>query len=435
MEHVGAVEALALHDERLRPDHLLRGRELHRSAQHLAHRRVLEPFLVDRRDRIAGAEDDVDEILAADRLAEPVRIREFGVARLALERGHRALHVHAAHEHVEVLGVALDAREMEEGVGASDEKRHLRALEPLHDIRIKCARTPTRFILQQGLHGHADCSQNSTMAEDSLMTHQQAVRLAAVGDLHVKKTSQGQLAPWLAPVNERADILLLCGDLTDYGLPEEAQILAKELASAVRIPIIAVLGNHDYESGQQVEVCRLLTEIGVKVLDGEACDIAGIGFAGVKGFPGGFGRGTLGAWGEVGVKQFVQAAVDEAMKLESALARLRTLQRVAMLHYSPIRDTVEGEPLEIYPYLGTSRLEEPLNRYPVNVVFHGHAHHGALEGRTTKGTPVFNVAMPLLLSKFPDRPPFRVFEMPAVQPAGTPVREPASEPAHVLDNG
>jgi Icc-related predicted phosphoesterase len=116
------------------------------------------------------------------------------------------------------------------------------------------------------------------------------------------------------------------------------------------------------------------------------------------------------------VKQFVQHAIDEAMKLESALARLRTQQRVAILHYSPIRETVEGEPSEIFPYLGTSRLEEPLNRYPVNAVFHGHAHHGSLEGRTSKGTPVYNVALPLLMSHFPDGPPYRIVEIPALQP-------------------
>jgi Icc-related predicted phosphoesterase len=267
------------------------------------------------------------------------------------------------------------------------------------------------------------------------MTRQQAVRLAAVGDLHIKKTSQGQLAPLLAPVNDRADVLLLCGDLTDYGTQEEARILAKELTTSVRIPIVAVLGNHDYESGQSAEVCQILSDANVKVLDGEAVEIAGVGFAGVKGFAGGFGRGTLGAWGEPGIKQFVQYALDEALKLESALARLRTPQRVALLHYSPIRDTVEGEPLEIFPYLGTSRLEEPLNRHPVNAVFHGHAHHGALEGRTAKGTPVFNVAMPLLLRTFPDKPPFRVFEMPAVEAPQAPTREPpASEPARVVDN-
>ena len=267
------------------------------------------------------------------------------------------------------------------------------------------------------------------------LTSKQAVRLAAVGDLHIKKTSQGQLAPLLAPVNERADVLLLCGDLTAYGLPEETQILVKELKSAVRIPIVAVLGNHDYESGQQQEVCRALTESGVRVLDGEATEVAGIGFAGVKGFPGGFGRGTLGAWGEPGVKAFVKGAVGGEMKLESALARLRTPHRVAVLHYSPIQETVEGEPPEIFPYLGTSRLEGPLNRYPVDVVFHGHAHHGSLEGRTALGIPVFNVAMPLLMRAFPDKPPFRVFELPSGSIPATEIAPRVPDPARVLENG
>jgi len=221
------------------------------------------------------------------------------------------------------------------------------------------------------------------------------------------------LSPLLQSVNEQADFLLLCGDLTDYGLPEEAHILVGELAEAVKIPIVAVLGNHDFESGQAVEVCRILTEAGIKVLDGEAHEVQGTGIAGAKGFAGGFGRATLGAWGEPATKRFVQEAIDEAMKFEGALARLRTPQRIAMLHYSPIKGTVEGEPLEIYSYLGTSRLEEPLNRHPVNMVFHGHAHHGALEGRTSTGIPVFNVAMPLLMRTFPNRPPFRVFEIPA----------------------
>jgi Icc-related predicted phosphoesterase len=251
------------------------------------------------------------------------------------------------------------------------------------------------------------------------------MRLAAVGDLHVKKTSQGQLQPLLAPVNEHADVLLLCGDLTDYGMKEEAVILAQELNAAVRIPIVAVLGNHDYESGNQDEVCRILTAAGVKVLDGEAFEIQGVGIAGAKGFSGGFGRATLGAWGEPATKRFVQEAIDEAIKLEGALARLRTQRRVALLHYSPIRATVENEPPEIISYLGTSRLEEPINRHPVDVVFHGHAHHGALEGRTSTGIPVYNVAMPLLLQQFPDRPPFRVVELEA---------SPASETAAALES-
>jgi Icc-related predicted phosphoesterase len=238
------------------------------------------------------------------------------------------------------------------------------------------------------------------------------VRLAAVGDLHIRKNSQGALQSLLATINDNADVLVLCGDLTDYGLPEEAHVLAKEL-SMVRIPMVGVLGNHDYESNQQHEVCKILSEIGLQLLDGETVEINGVGFAGAKGFVGGFGRGTLGPWGEKGIKSFVQEAMDEAMKLESALARLRTPQRIAILHYSPIRATVEGEPLEIFPFLGTSRLEEPLNRYPVNAVFHGHAHHGAPEGHTSKGIPVFNVAMPLLRSLYPDHAPVRIVEIPS----------------------
>ena len=207
-------------------------------------------------------------------------------------------------------------------------------------------------------------------------------------------------------------MLVLCGDFTDYGLPEEARILARELTAAVKIPVIAVLGNHDYESGQQDEIRRILIDAGVTVLDGEATEVHGVGFAGVKGFAGGFGRGALGPWGEAAIKQFVQEAVDEALKLEAALARLRTHRRVALLHYSPIRGTVEGEPPEILPYLGSSRLEEPINRYRVSAVFHGHAHRGSPEGRTATGVPVYNVAMPLLTRINPDRPPYLIVDLP-----------------------
>jgi Icc-related predicted phosphoesterase len=199
-------------------------------------------------------------------------------------------------------------------------------------------------------------------------------------------------------------------------LPDEARVLARELTAAVKIPVVAVLGNHDFESGKQDEITQILRDSGVTVLDGEAAEIHGIGFAGVKGFAGGFGRGALGPWGEHAIKAFVQEAVDEAMKLESALARLRTQQRVAVLHYSPIRGTVEGEPPEILPYLGSSRLEEPINRYRVSAVFHGHAHRGSLEGRTSSGVPVYNVAMPLLSRVNPDRPPYLIVELPVVEP-------------------
>lgn len=235
-----------------------------------------------------------------------------------------------------------------------------------------------------------------------------AVRIAAMGDLHYGKTSHGALAQVFALVSEQADALLLCGDLTDYGLPEEAKTLAKDLSSGVRVPVVAVLGNHDYEEGKQDEIRQILVDAGVTVLDGDAHEIHGIGFAGVKGFCGGFGRGALGPWGEHIIKQFVHEAVNEALKLESALARLRTPHRVAILHYSPVRSTVEGEPLEIFPFLGCSRLEEPLGRYPVSAVFHGHAHNGQLEGTTSVGTPVYNVCLPLLRKLHPEHPPFRI---------------------------
>ena len=236
------------------------------------------------------------------------------------------------------------------------------------------------------------------------------VRIAAVGDVHCSKDSAGKLGPLFATVHEVADVLLLCGDLTDYGTPEEAHLLVKELAS-VRVPMVAVLGNHDHESQKPLEVTQILRDAGIHVLDGDACELHGVGFAGAKGFLGGFGRGTLGSWGEAIVKRFVQEAIDESLKLESALARLKTEKRIAILHYSPIAGTVVGEPVEIAAFLGCSRLEEPLMRYPVAAVFHGHAHKGTVEGKTANGIPVYNVAMPLLLRTYRGEPPFRVIEV------------------------
>jgi Icc-related predicted phosphoesterase len=239
------------------------------------------------------------------------------------------------------------------------------------------------------------------------MASDRPVRVAALGDLHCRKTSAGQLAPVLVHVNEAADVLLLCGDLVDHGLEEEARVLAKELA-VVRIPMIGVLGNHDYEADGAAIVTRVLAEVGVQILDGDAVEVLGVGFAGAKGFVGGYGRGTLGPWGEPVIKHFVQEAIDESLKLEAALGRLRTERRVALMHYSPVRDTCVGEPVEIYAYLGCGRLEEPLHSYPVDAVFHGHAHHGTPEGRTANGIPVYNVALPLLRATVQGAPPMRV---------------------------
>jgi Icc-related predicted phosphoesterase len=243
-----------------------------------------------------------------------------------------------------------------------------------------------------------------------------SLRIAAVADIHVKKNSAGAFQPLFHQINESADVLLLCGDLTDFGTIEEGKILAKEITSALRIPSLAVLGNHDCESNQEKELVDILTDAGVVVLDGTSHEIDGVGFAGVKGFAGGFGRRALGAWGEKIIKDFVHEAINEALKLEAALARLRTPQKIGVLHYSPIQATVMGEPPEIIAFLGSSRLEEPLDRYRVNAVFHGHAHRGHPEGRTKGNAPVYNVAMPVLASAFPDQPPFRVIEVPVGEP-------------------
>lgn len=243
------------------------------------------------------------------------------------------------------------------------------------------------------------------------MSIDRVVRVAAISDIHYSKASQGALQPLFAEITERADILVLAGDLTDFGLAEEARILAKDLTSSLGIPAVGVLGNHDFEAGEQKEIASILGDAGARILDGDTYEVHGIGFAGVRGFCGGFGRGALGAWGESVIKAFVHEAINEALKLEAALARLRTPHRVAIIHYAPVRETVEGEPLEIYPFLGSSRLEEPLTRFDVTAVFHGHAHKGSLEARTAHGIPVYNVSLPLLRDQLPDRPPYRVLEL------------------------
>ncbi|HEY0160998.1 MAG TPA: metallophosphoesterase [Thermoanaerobaculia bacterium] len=244
------------------------------------------------------------------------------------------------------------------------------------------------------------------------MTERDTLRIAAIADIHVKKSSAGMMQPIFSKITESADVLLLCGDLTDYGTIEEGKILAKEITSALRIPAIAVLGNHDLESNQEKELVQILSDAGVVVLDGDSYELHGVGFAGVKGFGGGFGRRALGAWGEKIIKDFVHETINESLKLEAALARLRTPQKIALLHYSPIQATIGGEPPEIAAFLGSSRLEEPLDRYRVNAVFHGHAHRGSPEGRTKGNAPVYNVAMHVLATAFPSEPPFRVVEVP-----------------------
>jgi len=237
------------------------------------------------------------------------------------------------------------------------------------------------------------------------------LRIAAVGDTHCRKTSHGTFQRLFSAMAQEADVLCLCGDLTDFGLPDEARVLAQELGAAGKAPVVAVLGNHDYQSGKEEEVRAILTEAGVRVLDGDSWEIDDAGFAGVKGFFGGFGERMLQAWGEETTKRIVHEAMEEALKLESALARLKTARRVVLLHYAPVAGTVEGEPREIYPFLGSSRLEEPLHRHPVSAVLHGHAHYGSPEGHTALRVPVYNVALPLLRRIHPERLPYRLIEV------------------------
>jgi Icc-related predicted phosphoesterase len=236
------------------------------------------------------------------------------------------------------------------------------------------------------------------------------MRIVATADLHFGKSSAGMFLPLLSQITTDADVMVLAGDITDYGTVEEARSIAKDLSTLVRIPIVAVLGNHDFEAGAEHEIHQILVDHGVCVLDGDTCEVQGVGFAGVKGFAGGFGRRALGPWGEPIIKQFVHEAVNEALKLESALARLRTDKKIVIMHYAPIEGTVEGEPREIYPYLGSSRLEEPLGRYSVTAVLHGHAHNGAPEGRTSADVPVYNVALPLMRKLTPQQP-FRIIDI------------------------
>lgn len=245
--------------------------------------------------------------------------------------------------------------------------------------------------------------------------HPDRLRIAAVADIHFPHGTDASTVPALLKAAESADVLLLCGDLTHHGLVDEAVGLAR-LFAKVPIPILAVLGNHDFHSDQQEEIRRALRDSTIQVLDGDGVEVRGVGFAGVKGFGSGFGRRVLEPWGEPVVKQFVREAVEESLKLGAALAQLQVERRVAVLHYAPVAETVEGEPAEIQPFMGSSRLEEPINRLQACAVFHGHAHHGRAEGRTSTGIPVYNVSMPLLKRLHPDETPLRIVEIETTPP-------------------
>ncbi len=235
------------------------------------------------------------------------------------------------------------------------------------------------------------------------------MRIAATADLHFTPQRYSVLKEQLSRVRDEADLLILAGDLTNYGQTSEIEPLINALIR-LRVPIVAVLGNHDYESGQEAEINRMLSAEGIKVLDGSGYERDGVGFAGTKGFVGGFGRGMLTAFGEQEIKTFVNASIAESLKLERAMSQLRTSKRVIVLHYSPILETVCGEAPEIYPFLGTSRLAEVIDRHGADLVVHGHAHNGRLDGKTLGGAPVHNVAITLLQGSQPPRV-YRLFEV------------------------
>jgi Icc-related predicted phosphoesterase len=217
------------------------------------------------------------------------------------------------------------------------------------------------------------------------------LKIAAIGDLHVREDEPPQYVELFEEVSRRADVLLLTGDLTDLGKPQEAKVLAEQLR-ACRIPIVGVLGNHDFECEAADEVAAILKDAGLRLLDGQVTEVDGVGFAGVKGFVGGFGRRMLGSFGEPAIKAMVAESVNEAIRLENALRQVASKRACVLLHYAPIPETVQGEPLEIFPFLGSSRLAETIDRFKVSAVVHGHAHRGAYHGRTPGGVPVYNVA-------------------------------------------
>jgi uncharacterized protein len=257
------------------------------------------------------------------------------------------------------------------------------------------------------LNGRLTASRHA--AEQPRKQQRVTMRIAATADLHFSAQTQSLLKEQLGRVRDEADVLVVAGDLTNYGRPQEMEPLVNVLVR-LRVPTIAVLGNHDYECGQEAELIRMMTSEGIKVLDGTGYERDGVGFAGTKGFIGGFGRGVLTAFGEPEIKAFVKASIDEAMKLERAMSQLRSLKRVVVLHYAPIAATVSGEAPEIYPYLGSSRLAEVVDRHGAELILHGHAHHGSLNGKTTAGIPVHNVAITLLQAQQPPAA-YRVFDV------------------------
>jgi uncharacterized protein len=218
------------------------------------------------------------------------------------------------------------------------------------------------------------------------------VKIVAIGDIHCRVDTTDLVSKLLGELDHTFEVMVLTGDLTDTGLPEEAEVLIKQL-KPYSIPIITILGNHDHESGKSDQITSMLREAGVTVLNGTVSEVGDVGFVGTKGFCGGFDEHMIQPFGEAALKRFIRDSIDETVTLENALTKLQHCQhKVAILHYSPIKATLIGEPPELYPFLGTSRLAEAIDRHGVDVIIHGHAHHGSPYGRTPGSIPVHNVS-------------------------------------------
>lgn len=235
------------------------------------------------------------------------------------------------------------------------------------------------------------------------------MRLAAVADIHLKAEDHDRNVRAFSAVNEAADVLVIAGDLTNHGLPDEMRACLSVLEH-VHIPIVAVLGNHDHESGQQDELAGMVRLAGLHLLDGNCFEFEGVGFAGTKGFAGGFAPYELMPFGEGGIKNFVEIAEREAIKLDYGLAQLKTAVKIAVTHYSPVKGTIIGEPEPIFPFLGSSRLERAFDRHHPMLALHGHAHHGTFFAESSAGTRVYNVALHILRERGEPHP-FTIFDL------------------------
>ena len=236
------------------------------------------------------------------------------------------------------------------------------------------------------------------------------LRIAAIGDIHIKHDSKFISTGNFEDLNKNADILLLCGDLTNMGTPDEARVLSS-LLRKLHIPVAGVFGNHDYTSDQPDEVRKILKEEGHLIfLDETPYQLIDISFVGVKGFGGGFDNHMLSAFGEPALKQYVHEVINETLKLEGLLSQSTTDKKVVVMHYSPIKETCVGEPVEIYSFLGSSHLVEPINNLNADIVFHGHAHYGTHQGKTLKNIPVYNVSQEVLRKENPENL-WKIFEL------------------------